>query len=121
MLHDKQIALLGAGRLGEALLRGLLDRDALRSAQLRATVASAERADYIARRFSIQATAGSNAAAASGADVVIIAVKPAKVAAVLREIGPFLRPAQVIVSLAAAVCLRLMEAQLPASTALVRG
>lgn len=120
MLQDKQIAVLGAGRLGEALIRGLLARDAVSRARLRATVASAPRAEYLRQRYSIDAAAGSNAVAASGADVVIIAVKPGKVASVLREIRAVLRPAQVIVSLAAAVRLRLMEAQLPASTPVVR-
>ena len=120
MLQDKQIAVLGAGRLGEALIRGLLARDAVSRARLRATVAGAPRAEYLRQRYSIDAAAGSNAVAASDADVVIIAVKPGKVASVLREIRAVLRPAQVIVSLAAAVRLRLMEAQLPASTPVVR-
>ena len=120
MLQDKQIAVLGAGRLGEALIRGLLARDAVSRARLRATVAGAPHAEYLRQRYSIDAAAGSNAVAASGADVVIIAVKPGKVASVLREIRAVLRPAQVIVSLAAAVRLRLMEAQLPASTPVVR-
>ncbi|HUG80379.1 MAG TPA: pyrroline-5-carboxylate reductase [Bryobacterales bacterium] len=119
MLQDKQIAVLGAGRLGEALIRGLLDKDVSR-ARLRATVAGAKRAEYLRQRYAIDVAAGSNADAASGADIVIIAVKPAKVASVLREIQTAPRPAQVIVSLAAAVRLRLMEAQLPASTPVVR-
>jgi pyrroline-5-carboxylate reductase len=80
----------------------------------------APRVLILGQRYSIDAAAGSNAAAASGADIVIIAVKPTKVASVLREIRTVLRPAQVIVSLAAAVRLRLMEAQLPASTPVVR-
>lgn len=120
MLQDTQITLLGAGRLGEALLRGLLDTGAVNRTLLRASVASAERAQYLTQLYSIDAAAGSNAAAVSGADIVIIAVKPAKVGSLLREIRPVLRPSQVIVSLAAAVRLRLIEAQLQPSTPIVR-
>ncbi len=112
MLNEKQISLLGAGRLGEALLHGLLESGAVSSANLRASVATAERALYLRQRYSIATAAGSNAAAVSGSDIIIIAVKPHKVVSVLREIRPALKPGQVIVSLAAAVRLRLIEAEL---------
>jgi pyrroline-5-carboxylate reductase len=120
MLKDKQICVLGAGRLGEALLRGLLESGRVSSADLRATVATAQRARNLTQRYSIDATAGCNAAAASGADIVIIAVKPHKVVSVLGEIRPVLQPGQIIVSLAAAVRLRLVEAELGPTVPVLR-
>ena len=120
MLKQKQIALLGAGRLGEALIRGLLDAQAVTRERLRATVRTVERAAFLRERYGLDATAGSNREAASGADIVIVAVKPGKVVSVLRDIRPVLRTDQTVVSLAAAVRLRLIQRELPESTPILR-
>ena len=120
MLKQKQIALLGAGRIGEALIRGLLDAQAVTRECLRATVRTVERAAFLRERYGLDATADSNREAASGADIVIVAVKPEKVVSVLRDIRPVLRPDQTVVSLAAAVRLRLIQRELPESTPILR-
>jgi pyrroline-5-carboxylate reductase len=103
------IAVLGAGNMGAALLGGILKASVVNSAGLRATVRSQARADELIARFGVQATAGGNAAAAAGADIVILAVKPGTVPKVVREIRDVLRESQILISLAAALPISAIE------------
>ena len=114
MKVDKRLAILGGGRLGEALLRGVLDAGVLSREDIRITVRSEKRAAELAERHSIKATAGESAAAAAASDIVVLAVKPRVVSDVLSEIREAVRPGQIVISMAAAVPLRLVENQLPA-------
>ena len=114
MKVDKRLAILGGGRLGEALLRGVLDAGVLSREDIRITVRTGKRAAELAERHSIQATAGESAAAAAASDIVVLAVKPRVVSEVLNEIREALRPGQVLISMAAAVPLPLVENHLPA-------
>lgn len=65
-------------------------------------------------------TVTGNADAVAGAKVVIVATKPADVAAVLDEATPALAPGVVVISLAAGVPLATLEAHVPSGTAVVR-
>ncbi|HVV30780.1 MAG TPA: pyrroline-5-carboxylate reductase [Mycobacteriales bacterium] len=111
------IALLGAGMLGESLLRGLLAAghppDAVVVAEKHPPAANAVRERYAVR------VAGPIEAVA-GAEVVLVAVKPPDVPALLGEIGPALAGGTVVVSLAAGVTLATLEGALPPGTAVVR-
>ena len=120
MPKDLRIAILGAGRLGEALIRGLLDAAVVTAERLHATVATSARAELLRKKYGLHVTAGSNGAAVAGADTVILAVKPGKVAAVLTAIGPVFSPGQIMISLAAAVPIRRMEGLLPGGTPVFR-
>jgi len=114
------VAVLGAGKLGSALIRGLLDSGTVNRSALHATAETELTARQLSERFSIQATAGGNAAAALQSDVVVLAVKPARVGAVLEEIRGALRPGQILISMAAAVPLRVIEKCAPPEMALFR-
>ena len=115
-----RITIVGAGRLGEALIRGLLDAGAVPKERIRATVGTSKRADLLAERYGLRATAGSNAEAVKESDVIILGVKPGKVASVLAEIEGVLRAEQRVVSMAAAVPLRLLAERVPRDTPLFR-
>jgi pyrroline-5-carboxylate reductase len=106
---DQRIAVLGAGNLGSALIAGLLQSKEAVPEQLLATTGSPERAGQLAKAHSIQATAGNNAAVASRADIVVLAVKPKNVGLLVGEIRDSLRPDQILISLAAAVPLSFFE------------
>jgi pyrroline-5-carboxylate reductase len=111
------IALLGAGRLGTALLAGLL-----RSGHSPDDVVIAERAQ--ARAEDVAATHGvavmDAAAAASKADVVVIAVKPQDVGELADTIADVVGPDHLVVSLAAGVTTAFIERRLPAGLPVVR-
>ncbi|WP_443069895.1 pyrroline-5-carboxylate reductase [Subtercola sp. YIM 133946] len=61
-----------------------------------------------------------NLAAVEGAQIILIAVKPAMVPDLLDEIAPALRPDAVIVSVAAGVSVATFEKHLPESVAVIR-
>jgi len=83
----KKIALLGTGQMGEALLGGWLASGLVEPGSVWATDASAARRDLAKRRFGVRVGAG-NAEAAAWADVIVLAVKPQTLPALLGEIAP---------------------------------
>jgi pyrroline-5-carboxylate reductase len=109
MSEQKHIAVLGAGNIGGALIGGILKAGVADRDHVRATVQDPEHAREVAERFSIPVTAGGNREAAAQADVIILAVKPATLPRVLQEIRDVLRHDQILVSLAAAVPIQLIE------------
>ncbi|GAA1048593.1 pyrroline-5-carboxylate reductase [Arthrobacter russicus] len=119
-----RIAFLGCGSMGEAILAGLL-AGSFEPASAIATVRRAERAAELAQRYGITAVANSedanaNRAAVAGADVVVLGVKPAQIAALCREIAGSLAPGTVVVSVAGAVTIKQIEAALAPGQPVVR-
>jgi pyrroline-5-carboxylate reductase len=105
----KRIAVIGAGNIGAAMIGGILKSGVADREHVIATEASPERAEEIAARFSISVRVRANREAASWAEVIILAVKPMTVPEVLQEIREELRPEQILISLAAAVPIGLIE------------
>src|SRR5918912_3431500 len=98
----RKVAILGAGRIGEALLSGLLSAGWREPADVTVTARRQERLDDLASRYGVAATL-SNTEAVRGADPVVIAVKPQDIDALLGEIGGILGEEQTVLSIAAAI------------------
>jgi pyrroline-5-carboxylate reductase len=112
-----RIAVLGAGKIGEALLAGLLA--AGRPAEdLVFTERHPDRARELTARLGVAAV--DTSAAAAHADVVVVAVKPQDIQPVLAELAAAMRPGTLVVSLCAGLPTALFEHALPAGTAVVR-
>ncbi|MEU0510192.1 pyrroline-5-carboxylate reductase [Amycolatopsis sp. NPDC006125] len=111
------IAVLGAGKIGEALLAGLLQGG--RSAEeLLFTERHPERAAELTERYGI---AGVEVAeAAKRADVLVVAVKPQDIEPVLAELAPLVGPGSLVVSLCAGLPTSLYERRLPDGVPVVR-
>ncbi|MCV7365613.1 pyrroline-5-carboxylate reductase [Mycolicibacterium neworleansense] len=118
-----RIAIIGGGSMGEALLSGLL-RAGRQVKDMVVAEKFADRAKYLAEKYSVQVT--SVAAAAENATYVVIAVKPADVEKVIDEIADAAVRAdsdtaeQVFVSIAAGVATSYYENKLPAGSPVVR-
>ncbi len=119
MLRDKKIAVLGAGKLGETLIRGLLEAGVIDIANVRVTAGHQHRLDQLRERFNVAGTL-SNRVASATADIIIVAVKPQTVPIVLSEIGDALRPSQILISVAASVSTAFIEKHLTASAPVIR-
>jgi pyrroline-5-carboxylate reductase len=117
--ETNMLAILGTGRMGEALLSGLLRTGAWTAEQIVCTTRSQRRADEIAERYGVVAHTDSAAAAAT-ADVVLIAVKPQNISALLAEVAPKLQPRQTVISVAAGVSTATIEAKLLEDVPVVR-
>lgn len=109
MLESKRIAILGAGNIGAALIGGILKGRVAEREHLIATVRTKERAEELGAKYSITVTAGGNRDAAQMADLIILAVKPPTLPRVLEEIRDVLREEQILISLAAAFPIALIE------------
>jgi pyrroline-5-carboxylate reductase len=109
MAVDRSVALIGAGNMAEALLRGLLGTGTL--APHRCIVANKrndERLGRLAAQWGVRTTRDKGRLMREG-DVVILAVKPHDVPEVLGEIAPHARPRHLVVSVAAGVSLDTIE------------
>lgn len=119
MLKGKRLAVIGAGKLGEALIRGLVDAEAIEPARISVTSGTPERSRQLADALGVQMSER-NADAIQGADVVLLAVKPQQVQPVMAEIGPVLVPDQLLISVAASVSTRFIEEHLHAPIPVLR-
>lgn len=112
-----RIAVLGAGKIGEALLAGLLGAGTAPD-ELVFTERHPERAAELSTRLGV--AAADVAEAADRSEIIVVAVKPQDIAPVLDELAPALRPGTLVVSLCAGLPTSLFERALPAGTAVVR-
>lgn len=110
-LQVKKLALVGAGKLGEALLSGILSSQLVPAGRVEATVAHQPRADSLVEKYGIKAHT-ENSKAVAGADLVIVALKPQQVRGFLHEVRKSLRKDAVIISAAASVTTALIEREL---------
>src|SRR3954466_14166511 len=115
----RRVAIIGAGTIGESLLRGLLSGGWREPGEIVATVRDEERARELAERHGIQVTL-SNAEAVAGARLVVIAVKPQDFNTLLGEIGGVLTPAQTVLSVAAAIPTAAIEGRIADGVPVVR-
>jgi pyrroline-5-carboxylate reductase len=111
------VAVLGAGKIGEALLSGLL-RAGHAPGDLVATARRRERAADLAERYGI-AVLG-NAEAAAKAAVLVLAVKPQDMTGLLDELAEVVAADRLVVSMAAGVRTDTIERRLAPGTAVVR-
>lgn len=111
------IAVLGAGKIGEALLSGLLNGG--RAAEdLCFTERYPDRAAELTKRYGVRAL--DTATAAAEADVLVVAVKPQDIEPLLDELAPAITPDTLVVSLCAGIPTKLYDRRLPEGTPVVR-
>jgi pyrroline-5-carboxylate reductase len=112
------IAILGGGKIGEALLSGML-RGSRSTTDIVISEKHPERAAYLAETFGVQVT--DVASAVKQADTLLIAVKPQDIDALLAEMAAAVEPPRhVVVSVAAGVTTAHIERALPSGVAVVR-
>ena len=114
-----RIAVIGAGKLGETLVRGLIAAGRVKPHDVVVTAGHKPRARDVARRLGVKAAA-SNAEAVRGADVVLLCVKPQQVGRVVQEIASELKRTQLLVSAAASMSTGFIEARIGAGVPVVR-
>ena len=112
-----QVAIIGAGVMGETLLSGLI-RAGRRVDDLMVGEKRPERARELEERYGV--TVVSNVEAAQKADTVALVVKPQDMDDLLKEIAPSIRPGKLVVSLAAGITTSFLESRLPEGVAVVR-
>jgi pyrroline-5-carboxylate reductase len=112
-----RVAVLGVGKLGEALLSGLLR--AGRSPQdIVVTARRKERAEALTEKYGVEVI--DNRTAAKVADVLLLTVKPQDMGALLDELRGTVPADRLVVSMAAGITTATIEAALESGTPVVR-
>jgi pyrroline-5-carboxylate reductase len=111
------VAVIGAGKIGELMLSGLL-RAAWPADRLLATTRRQQRAEELATRYGIRVV--ENLTAVTEADVLAIAVKPQDAGTLMDEVGPKVPAEKLVVSLCAGLPTSFFARRLPEGTPVVR-
>jgi pyrroline-5-carboxylate reductase len=112
------IAVLGTGKMGEALLSGLLRAGVVAPSEVIAAARRSERAAQLRDAYGIE-VAGA-AEAAGRAQTLVITVKPQDMGALLDEIAAAVTADKLVISVAAGITTSFIERKLPADTPVVR-
>lgn len=97
-----KLAVIGAGTMGEAIIKGLLRENLIEPQNITASDPWVERLRYLQEQYGIHVTCD-NAAAARTADIVLLSVKPQVMNAVLQDLRGAIRPGVLVFSIAAGV------------------
>lgn len=123
-MENNRIAIIGAGSMGGAILSGLIasgsSADFITASTATTDSAKALSDKFDIKSFALDAAASANADAAKDADVLLIAVKPAKVLATLEEIKSTLKEGALVISIAAGVTTEAMEQAVGSKASVIR-
>src|SRR3990172_10832600 len=115
----RKVALLGGGKMGEALMSGLIRSGGRNVDEIMVTARREERARELAERYGVAATL-SNPEAVAWAETLVLMVKPQDMEALLEQIGGSVHPGQTVISFAAGIRTSFVEKHLPEGIPVVR-
>lgn len=115
---DGTLAIIGGGRMGEAIVGGLVGSGAFEPASIVVAEPVQERRESLSTAHGVRCLAEA-ADAARQADIVLLAVKPQVIDKVLAEIAESVSDS-LVVSIAAGISCARIESHLPVGTAVIR-
>lgn len=116
---QEKIGFIGAGNMAEALVRGLLSSGTVKKKDLLLSDRDEGRLGHIKKTYGVHTTP-SNIEIAETCDIVILAVKPGTVAAVLKDIRQKVTSRKIYVSIAAGVTTSFIKSRLKKDIKIVR-
>lgn len=117
-LTDTRLAVIGGGRMGEAIIAGLIASSAMSPEAIVVAEPDSARRDEIATKHGVTCHEDGVDAVRS-ADVVLLAVKPQVIDGVVAHLAGAL-DGRLVISIAAGISCARLESMLPAGTAVVR-
>jgi pyrroline-5-carboxylate reductase len=123
-MENNRIAIIGAGSMVGAILSGLIAAgtaaDSITASTATTQSAKALTEKFSVRTFALDASDSANADAAKDADILLIAVKPAKVLETLEQIKSSIKDGALVISVAAGVTTESMEQAIGSSASVIR-
>lgn len=119
MLKRKKLAIIGGGKMGSIIARGLIDREIVAAKDVFVTDIDAARLKFLRTSLKIN-TSSDNKKAVGEADIIILAVKPQNMAATLQDIKPSIDKSKVVISIAAGITTKFIEKSLGENVRVVR-
>jgi len=114
-----KVAIIGAGKMGEAIIGGLLKSGVYKPEDIRAFEIIESRCKYITKTYGVKCLRDVKEAV-NFAHISLIAVKPWDVKKVLEQIAPVVKRGKLLVSIAAGVTLDFYRKHLPKQVPIVR-
>lgn len=105
--------------MGAAFAKGVVSSGALKPSEVKVADLDKARLEKLSSQLGVGVTSDS-VAAAKDADIILLAVKPGVVPLVVEGISGVLTDKQVVVSIAAGVCLDAIESRLPSGIGVIR-
>ncbi len=118
MLKEK-IGFIGAGKMGEALIRGIINAGLSTPGNIMASDVVAERCALLSKEIGIKATQN-NKDIASFAEVILLAVKPQIMNEALDNLKNEITGRHLVVSIAAGIPIRFIESRLQEGMRVIR-
>src|SRR4029450_8121789 len=119
-IKGRTVGFLGAGNMGEALIKGLLAAKLVPAQAIFATDVRPERPQELEQQYGIQVSSH-NAELVQSADIVILAVKPQIMDAVATETAPAVTRRKRLILVGGGVSTDKIRARLPRDSRLIRG
>ncbi len=119
MFEQIHVGFVGGGNMGEALIKGILSASLVKPDRVHVHDVMQQRLHHLKEHFEV-ITHSSVAKLAECCQVIVIAVKPNNVSAVLDQLSAQCTPNSLIISIAAGVPLATLAKGLPPGTAVIR-
>ena len=97
-----EIAFIGGGNMGEAVLAAVLEKGLAAPAGIAVSDISRERRNYLEKRYDVVATED-NGEAVAGRDIIVLAVKPQNINDIFQDLNGSLQPDQLVLSIIAGI------------------
>jgi pyrroline-5-carboxylate reductase len=118
-IKGQKVGFVGAGNMGEALIKGLLAANLVPAEAIYVADVRLERLRDLDRQYGVQ-VAPDNKAVVQHADIVVLAVKPQIMVAVLKDIAPAITRKKLLISIAAGVSTATIRAALGKDARIIR-
>ncbi len=118
-MTGRKVAFLGGGKMGEALVSGLIRSGGRSAEEIMVSCRREERARELAERYGVTTTL-SNPDAVKWAETLVLMVKPQDMEALLGQIKDHVQPEQLVVSFAAGIRTSFVQQFLASGVPVVR-
>ena len=118
MKLQTKIGFIGGGKMAEALIKGILQSDLADSSQIVAIDPVEERRQILNKEYQI--TVSSEVREVADCSIIILAVKPQIMEAVLADISGIINDSHLVISIAAGIPLSYLENRLPDKSRVIR-
>jgi pyrroline-5-carboxylate reductase len=119
MLKGKKIGIIGGGKMGSALIGGIISQNLIPADHITVSDALVERLQELKKQYGINITSNNNEAL-TASDMIILAVKPQNMAEVLEGMSASFHQKQLIISIAAGIPTKFIEGYLGKGAHVVR-
>ncbi len=119
MLSGKVVGIIGAGNMGEVLIRGLIQSGSVKKKDIITSDTNRDRLSYVEKTYGVRTTT-SNVKLVKSASIVIIAVKPQNVDGLLEELSKSSHEEHLFISIVAGITTERLAAKMHHQSGIIR-